>query len=123
MTANELAEKLSMYGIDYADAMDRFGQNAVLYEHLAMKYLNDEHFVGFKAAMEVADYDNAYREAHSLKGVAGNLSLLNLYNAASEVTRFLSEGEYQAAAHNLPSLNDAHIKTIKGLEAWRDGTL
>lgn len=37
MTA-QLADKLRPFGIDYVDAMDRFGDNAELYERLALKY-------------------------------------------------------------------------------------
>ena len=44
-----LADKLAPYGIDYVDAMDRFGDNAELYERLAMKYLNDTHLVSLQA--------------------------------------------------------------------------
>ena len=44
MTA-QIADKLRPFGIDYVDAMDRFGDNAELYERLALKYLDDGHLV------------------------------------------------------------------------------
>ena len=62
MTAT-LADQLAPYGIDYVDAMDRFGDNADLYERLALKYLDDEHLVALKAAMEAADYSEGYSQA------------------------------------------------------------
>lgn len=73
MTA-QLADKLRPFGIDYVDAMDRFGDNAELYERLALKYLDDGHLVALQAAMEAKDYSEGYSQAHALKGVAGNLS-------------------------------------------------
>ena len=49
MTA-QIADKLRPFGIDYVDAMDRFGDNAELYERLALKYLDDGHLVALQAA-------------------------------------------------------------------------
>ena len=70
MTA-QIADKLRPFGIDYVDAMDRFGDNAELYERLALKYLDDGHLVALQAAMEAKDYSEGYSQAHALKGVAG----------------------------------------------------
>lgn len=122
MTAT-LAEELAPYGIDYVDAMDRFEGNAALYERLALKYLADTHFAGLVAALEVRDFDEAYNQAHSLKGVAGNLSLRPLYEAATLESDALHAGEYEAAEKYLPQVEAAHENAIKGLEALRDGTL
>ena len=111
MTA-QIADKLRPFGIDYVDAMDRFGDNAELYERLALKYLDDGHLVALQAAMEAKDYSEGYSQAHALKGVAGNLSFKELY-----------AGEYEAAAKHLPEVESAHKLVIEGLEDWRDGTL
>lgn len=45
MTA-QLADKLRPFGIDYVDAMDRFGDNAELYERLALKLSGRRPFGG-----------------------------------------------------------------------------
>ena len=62
MTA-QIADKLRPFGIDYVDAMDRFGDNAELYERLALKYLDDGHLVALQAAMEAKDYSEGYSQA------------------------------------------------------------
>ena len=82
MTA-QIADKLRPFGIDYVDAMDRFGDNAELYERLALKYLDDGHLVALQAAMEAKDYSEGYSQAHALKGVAGNLSFKDLYECGA----------------------------------------
>ena len=109
MTA-QIADKLRPFGIDYVDAMDRFGDNAELYERLALKYLDDGHLVALQAAMEAKDYSEGYSQAHALKGVA-------------LVSDALYAGEYEAAAKHLPEVERAHKLVIEGLEDWRDGTL
>ena len=118
-----LADKLAPFGIDYVDAMDRFGDNAELYERLALKYLSDEHLVALQAAMEAKDYSEGYSQAHALKGVAGNLSFKDLFECAALVSDALYAGEYEAAEKYLPQVEAAHENAIKGLEALRDGTL
>lgn len=118
-----LADKLAPYGIDYVDAMDRFGDNADLYERLAMKYLDDSHLVALQAAIEAHDFSDGYSEAHALKGVAGNLSFKDPYEAATLVSDALYAGESEAAIKYLPQVEAAHKKVIEGLLAWQDGTL
>ncbi|WP_217952851.1 Hpt domain-containing protein [Adlercreutzia caecimuris] len=122
MTAT-LAGKLAPYGIDYVDAMDRFGDNAELYERLALKYLDDAHLVALQAAMEAKDYSEGYSQAHALKGVAGNLSFKDLFQCAALVSDALYAGEYEAAAEHMPEVERTHNLVIQGLEAWKDGRL
>lgn len=121
--AADIADKLAPYGIDYVDAMDRFGDNADLYERLALKYLDDTHLVALKAAMETEDYSEGYSQAHALKGVAGNLSFKDLFECAALVSDALYAGEGPAAEKHMPQVEKAHKLVVEGLEAWRDGTL
>lgn len=118
-----IAEKLSKYGIDYIDAMDRMDDNPDLYQKLAFKYLNDQNYPSLVAAMEVKDFDAAYKAAHALKGVSGNLSFTDLFKAAASASDALFQGEYQAAAELLPVIGEANERVLAGLTAWQDGTL
>ena len=93
----EHAETLKRNGIDYDGAMERFGGNAALYERLALKFLDDAHFDALERALADGDADAAVREAHTLKGVAGNLSFTSLYEAAGRVNAALREGDLPGA--------------------------
>lgn len=119
----DLSMKLAAYGIDYTDAMERMGDNGDLYKRLAMKYLDDGNYVELVAAMDVANYDDAYKAAHALKGVAGNLSFDKLFELAGTVSGALYQGEYQAAQPLMPAIKDAHEKVVEGLTKWNDGAL
>lgn len=121
--AESLTTALAAYGIDYVDAMDRFGDNAELYERLALKYLNDNHYVALVAAMEAKDYEEGYSQAHGLKGVSGNLSFRELFQVAAYVSDALFSGEIDAAQNHMAALGDAHKKVVEGLEAWKSGQL
>ncbi|MCD8316442.1 MAG: Hpt domain-containing protein [Eggerthellaceae bacterium] len=121
--AQTLADELMSYGIDYIDAMDRFGNNVELYERLALKYLSDTHYADLVAAMEVKDYSTAYAAAHSLKGVAGNLSFIPLYKQATIISDALYQGEHGAAQEHMPVLEEEQRRVVEGLEALRNGDL
>lgn len=118
-----LTEQLAPYGIDYADAMERVGGSADFYKKLAMKYLNDSNYVNLVAAMDAKDYDEAYKAAHALKGVSGNLSFPTLFKAAAAASDALFEGEPQAAAELMPEIKAAHEKALEGLLKWQDGEI
>ncbi len=111
----ENAELLERHGIDYAGAIERFGGNAALYERLACKYVNDPHFESLAAALRQGDAETAYHEAHSLKGVAGNLSFADLYQAASALSDVLHDGDLAAARTAFPSVREAHERVIDAL--------
>ena len=111
----ENAELLERHGIDYAGAIERFGGNAALYERLACKYVNDPHFESLAAALRQGDAETAYHEAHSLKGVAGNLSFADLYQAASALSDVLHDGDLAAARTAVPSVREAHERVIDAL--------
>lgn len=119
----DLTTELSKYGIDYADAIDRFGGSADFYEKLALRYLDDSNYVDLVAAMEAEDYDAAYKAAHSLKGVSGNLSFADLFKASAAASDALYQGEPQAAAALMPEVKADHEKVIEGLSKWRNGEL
>ena len=100
---NELNAKLAQYGIDYAEAMERFGGNEALFVRLASKYANDPHFDRLETAMASGDTAAAEREAHSLKGVAGNLSFVRLYDLAARITDALRADDLAAHAPSCPN--------------------
>lgn len=112
---NDQTAKLAGYGIDYADAMERFGGNEGLFVRLASKYANDPHFAALEAAMASDDAAAAEREAHSLKGVAGNLSFVRLYDLAARITDALRADNPEGARSLMPELRDSHEAVLKAL--------
>lgn len=115
MTAESI-EVLTNNGVDYDEAMERFGGNAALYERLALKFLNDPHFDALEDALAAGQLDEAYRAAHSLKGVAGNLSFRDLYQAACRASDALHAGDTQAAQAALPDLRASYAAVKEALQ-------
>ena len=73
-------------GGDYLEVLNRFGK-AERVRRFLLKFPKDQSFSQLGAALEVQDGSEAYRMAHSLKGISANLGLLNLY----ESVRVLSD--------------------------------
>lgn len=51
---NDQTAMLARYGIDYAEAMERFCGNESLFARIAVKYLDDPHVDALEAAMATA---------------------------------------------------------------------
>ena len=107
---------LGRAGIDYAEAMDRFGGNEDLFVRLATKYLNDPHLHALEAAMAEGDAAAGEREAHSLKGVAGNLSFTQLYDLATRITDALRSDDLAGAQALMPELKQSHEAVVEALD-------
>ena len=101
--------------IDYDEALDRFGGNSALYKRLAAKFTDDPHFADMEEALTRNDVEDAYRAAHALKGVSGNLSFSELYSIASAMSTSLHDGDKVAAANLLPTAKDAYVRVLGAL--------
>ena len=109
-------EVLSRGGIDYADAMERFDGNESLYLRLLAKYPGDPHCERLAQALEEGDAEAARRETHAIKGVAGNLSLVALYRAVSDLFTVLQTNGNIAARVLYSDVQKAHKDVMAALE-------
>ena len=89
MTIEECYEAIES---DYKSVFKRFGNGAMV-KRFAVKFLNDTSFANLKQALQDKDVNEAFRAAHTLKGVCLNLGFNNLYTVSSELTEKLRKGE------------------------------
>ncbi len=82
-------DKLNEFGANTKEGLDRCMNNEAFYLRLVDKAINDDSFIKLKDELENKNYDEAFKIAHSLKGVLGNLSLTPLYDLAVEITEYL----------------------------------
>lgn len=95
-------------GINYTEALDRFDNNEALYRRLALKFLDDRNFDELKQALGQENIEAAQHCAHSLKGVAGNLSFDRLYHIACKLNDTLAQGDIQTARKLMPQAQKAY---------------
>ena len=84
----ELREMYEICGGDLDKVMARL-QSEVLVRKLLGMFLGDQSFATLDAAMAEQDTEKAFRAAHTLKGMTGDLGLENLYKATSALTEAL----------------------------------
>lgn len=99
MTIQECYQK---FGGDFAQVEKRL-PTVSLIERFIKKFLDDGSFLELCRAMENGQCEDAFRAAHTLKGVSANLSLNRLTSSATELTELL-RGESGAIPPQAASL-------------------
>ena len=85
MTIKEFYEKI---GGDYAQVEERL-PSIELIEKFVVKFQSDGSYLQLCETMEKGQAEDAFRAAHTLKSVCGNLSFIRLYESASQLTELL----------------------------------
>ncbi len=107
MTMEE-KNKLRKAGIEVDDAIKRFLGNEDLYRKFLFKFSKDDSFLKMEMYLEQGNYKEAYKCAHAIKGVAGNLSIDNLYTNISSFAEYLKNGQLQEARGHLKELKEVY---------------
>lgn len=78
-------EMLIRANVDYENGKNRFAGNEALYEKYLLKFKEEPHFFGAKDAYIAKDYERLLKETHALKGVAGTLGIVSVYQASADI--------------------------------------
>lgn len=109
----ELQLPESLPGIDVADALKRLMDNRQLFVELVNQF-SQEHgnvVIQIRAALERNDKRLAHRLAHTVKGVAANLSMPSVSSSARDLESAIQRGDQALIAPAMEKLDDA-IKLI-----------
>ncbi len=79
-----MIEELIPYGIDLNDAMERFAGSMALYEKMLKKLPDNAQKLDAVTPFRAGDYGTALANAHTMKGLTGNLSITPLFNAYNQ---------------------------------------
>ena len=93
----DLINELEALGVNTQEALRRFSGNSALYVKMLGKLTAAANDLEVMPCIDKEDYEAAVSNAHTLKGVTGNLSLTPLYNAYTEITNLLREQKYDDA--------------------------
>lgn len=92
-----LLDALKTYDVDVQDGLKRFVNNAALYEKMLKKFPAAAKDLPVMPHFEAGDLDAALANAHTLKGMTGNLSLTPLYTAYTEIVALLRASKPEEA--------------------------
>jgi len=96
--------------INVEEGSKRVMNNTKLYAKLLVKFKEDQSLNQMDAALTEGDSEKARTAAHTLKGLAANLSLTELYKQVAEL-----EGQIKAGSVNsdqLPLVKNVYERTI-----------
>ena len=82
-------DKLKEYGADVKTGLGLCMNSEDFYLRMVNLILAEPSFAELEKAVNENDLEAAFRAAHALKGVSGNLSLTPLYNKVAEITELL----------------------------------
>lgn len=99
-------------GIDPDDALRRLMNSESLYLRLLKKLPDDRTFDELKNAVSVKDHELMFRSSHTLKGVAGNLSLKALYELLAVQVEFFRSGSDDEGIAMMDDIETAYDAVI-----------
>lgn len=100
----DLISELEALGVDTQDALKRFSGNSDLYKRMIGKFPASAEGLEVMSFMKDGDYATAVSNAHTLKGVTGNLSITPLYTAYTEIVNCLRANEPEKAIQTLENI-------------------
>ncbi|MDD3747243.1 MAG: Hpt domain-containing protein [Anaerostipes sp.] len=103
----ERMKQLRDYGADVDGALERFVDDTELYIQCLEAFDEEEAFGLLGKAIEEKEYEEAFNQAHTLKGVAGNLGLTPLFDMICDIVEPLRSKDYSDLDKKYKDVMDA----------------
>lgn len=112
MTVKECYEQM---GSDYEGVLGRLGSEAIV-KRFALKFLQDPSFAQLKESLAKNDGEEAFRAAHTLKGVCLNLGFDELFEVSAELTEKLRERKTAGSEELFQKVSQKYQKTVMAIQ-------
>ena len=120
-----IEECYSIMGGDWDGIKRRLGNDALIAK-LSLKFLSAEEYSEIGDAINNRDWEKAFLNAHTLKGVALNLGYNELAKAASALTELLRPRKLdnpREAERLYLSITSEHNKVINAINVYKESNL
>lgn len=105
-------------GGNYDEVIRRFFKEELLTK-FALKFLDDKTYDTLIADLEKGDIEASFRGAHTLKGVAMNLSFTELYIVSDELTEMLRPLRPVDTTDIVAKLTAAYNKVVGAIKEFK----
>lgn len=112
-----LRECYAAMGGDYDNVAARL-RSEKLVRKFVLKYLEDTSFDLLCSSMAEKDYEQAFRAAHTIKGVSQNLSFTALMDSSSKLSDALRHGYTPEADAHFELVKKDHLSVISAIKAY-----
>ena len=117
MTVKECYEQM---GADYEGVLGRLRSEGLI-KKFAKKFLDDGSFQSLKDNLAQGNGEEAFRAAHTLKGVCQNLGFDNLYQVSFDITEKLRGRETDGCEELFAKVEEQYKKTTDAIHMREDG--
>lgn len=117
VTMSDLQQFYDAIGSELKPVIERLGGNAEITKRFIKKFAADGSFGDLEKALDGNNTQEAFRAAHTLKGICLSLGFGCLYRHAAAVTELLRGGDITAARQAFPALEQEYIRVTGLLRA------
>mgnify|MGYP002510449831 FL=1 len=114
MTLKECYEALEG---DYEGVVARLRSEKMV-QKFVLKFLNDKSYELLEASLKEENYEDAFRAAHTIKGVCQNLNFTKLYESSSRLTESLRSGKGEETDELLEHVRKDYQQTADAIQAF-----
>lgn len=107
-------------GGNYDDVIGRL-RNEQLVQKYVLKFLDDQSFAVLCRSLEAGNLEEAFRAAHTMKGMCQNLGFTKLQDSSSLATETLRHGDLDGARALLELLRGDYKCTVDAINEFRAG--
>ena len=113
MTIQECYKKMDA---DYEDVFHRLPRESMI-RKFALMFLNDDSYPKLEQSLKEGNAQEAFRAAHTLKGVCQNLGFTNLYPPVYELTEVLRAGTLEGSRELFARVTEQYKITTDAIRA------
>ena len=117
-----LKECYAALGGDYDEAMGRL-RSEKLVQKFVLKFLNDGSYGLLCGSLASGDRDEAFRAAHTIKGVCANLAFNALLESSEALTEALRDGKPPQPGEDelVARVKADYERTAQAIQAYQEG--
>ena len=104
-------------GIDFDGIATRIPLKEDFLLKMLRKYSNETSFADLEKAMGEKNYEDAFRHAHNLKGVTGNLEMTRLHQVTTDLVEKLRANSYDGVEEDFAEIKKAHERAVEAIES------
>lgn len=115
-----LKECYRALGGDYEDVLNRLRSKQLVHKFV-LKFLEDKNFEILCRALAKGNKEEAFRAAHTIKGMCQNLGFTKLAQSSSLVTEALRGGDLAGALALINRLKEDYEITVDAISTFQAG--
>ena len=104
---------------NYEDVIGRL-RSERLVQKFVLKFLTDGSYDLLCRSMEEQNYEEAFRAAHTIKGVCQNLSFTRLYEISNRLNEALRNGPTPEAPGLVEEVKAEYEQTVSAIRAFKE---